>query len=130
MVRNYERNLSNLNKLNYTLGRWTGEGTSNSVPRVTTAATNNSVLSDYFVEDASFLRIQTLQLGYTIDKKFSQKIGINKFRVYTTVNNLYTFTKYRGFDPTANDGNPIGGGIDNGFYPQPKTFLLGVNLNF
>lgn len=130
MVRNYERTLSDINRLNYVLGRWTGEGTSNTVPRVTTGATNNNVLSDYFVEDASFLRIQNVQLGYTLDSKVSEKIGVSKFRIYTSVNNLYTFTKYRGFDPTASSGNPIGGGIDYGFYPSPRTFLLGLNINF
>ena len=130
MVRNYERTLSDVNRLNYVLGRWTGEGTSNTVPRVTTAATSNNVFSDYFVEDASFLRIQNIQLGYTISNKSSQKIGIDKMRIYTSVNNLYTFTKYRGFDPAASTGSPIGGGIDNGFYPTPRTFIVGLNLNF
>ena len=130
MVRNYERTLSDVNRLNYVLGRWTGEGTSNSVPRVTTAATNNNVLSDYFVEDASFLRIQNVQLGYTLKTKVSEKFGVNKFRVYASVNNLYTFTKYRGFDAAASSGNPIGGGIDYGFYPTPRTYLLGINVNF
>ena len=130
MVRNYERTLANVNKLNYVLDRWTGEGTSNTVPRVTTAATNNNVLSSYFVEDASFLRIQNIQLGYTLDKTVSDKMGISKLRIYTSVNNLYTFTKYRGFDPAASDGNPLGGGIDYGFYPTPKTFMFGINVNF
>lgn len=130
MVRNYERTLSDINRLNYVLGRWTGEGTSNTVPRVTTGATNNNVLSDYFVEDASFLRIQNVQLGYTLDSKVSEKIGVSKFRIYTSVNNLYTFTKYRGFDAAASSGAPIGGGIDYGFYPSPRTFLLGLNINF
>ncbi len=130
MVRNYERTLSDINRLNYVLGRWTGEGTSNSVPRVTTGATNNNVLSDYFVEDASFLRIQNIQLGYTLNSKVSEKIGVSKFRIYTSVNNIYTFTKYRGFDAAASSGNPIGGGIDYGFYPSPRTFLLGLNINF
>ena len=130
MVRNYERTLSDVNKLNYVLGRWTGEGTSNTVPRVTTAATSNNVFSDYFVEDASFLRIQNVQIGYTISNKSSQKIGIDKMRIYTSVSNLYTFTKYRGFDPSASSGSPIGGGIDNGFYPTPRTFIVGLNLNF
>ena len=130
MVRNYERTLANVNKLNYTLGRWTGEGSTNSQPRVTTGATNNNLFSSYFVEDASFLRIQNITLGYTINSKFSQKIGISKFRVYSSVNNLYTFTKYRGFDPAASDGSPIGGGIDFGFYPTPRVYIVGVNLNF
>ena len=130
MVRNYERTLANVNKLNYVLDRWTGEGSSNSVPRVTTGATNNNVFSSYFVEDASFLRIQNIQLGYTLDKTVSEKMGISKLRLYTSVNNLYTFTKYRGFDPAASDGNPVGGGIDYGFYPTPKTYMLGLNVNF
>ena len=130
MVRNYERTLANVNKLNYVLDRWTGEGSSNSVPRVTTGATNNNVFSSYFVEDASFLRIQNIQLGYTLDKTISEKMGISKLRLYTSVNNLYTFTKYRGFDPAASDGNPVGGGIDYGFYPTPKTYMLGLNVNF
>lgn len=130
MIRNYERTLSDVNRLDYVLDRWTGEGTSNSVPRVTTAATNNNVLSDYFVEDASFLRIQNIQLGYNFSQGIIQKIGLSKLRLYSSVNNVYTFTKYRGFDPAATNGSPIGGGIDYGFYPSPRTFILGINANF
>ncbi|SEA75095.1 TonB-linked outer membrane protein, SusC/RagA family [Flavobacterium gillisiae] len=130
MVRNYERTLSDANRLNYVLDRWTGEGTSNSVPRVTTGATANNVFSDYFVEDASYLRIQNIQLGYTLNPEVSEIVKITKLRLYAGVNNLYTFTKYKGFDPGASNGNPIGGGIDYGFYPVPRTFLLGLNINF
>jgi hypothetical protein len=130
MVRNYERTLSDANRLNYVLDRWTGEGTSNSVPRVTTGATANNVFSDYFVEDASYLRIQNIQLGYTLNPEVSEMVKITKLRLYAGVNNLYTFTKYKGFDPGASNGNPIGGGIDYGFYPVPRTFLLGLNINF
>ncbi|KIA98819.1 membrane protein [Flavobacterium sp. KMS] len=139
MVRNYERTLTDVNKSNYVLGRWTGEGTSNTVPRVTTGATNNTLFSDYYVEDASFLRIQNVQLGYTLNKAFSDKIGISKLRLYMGVNNLYTFTKYRGFDPAALSGplnadnvsqSSVGSGIDNGFYPTPRIYTMGLNLNF
>jgi TonB-linked SusC/RagA family outer membrane protein len=130
MVRNYERTLTDVNRLDYVLDRWTGEGTSNSVPRVTTSATSNNVFSDYFVEDASFIRIQNVQLGYNVDPTYFTKAGISKFRVYTGVNNLYTFTKYKGYDPGASNGAPIGGGIDYGFYPIPRTYLLGLNVNF
>lgn len=130
MVRNYERTLPDANRMNYVLDRWTGEGSSNSVPRVTTAATANNVFSDYFVEDASYLRIQNIQIGYSLDTNFCQKIGISKFRIYTGVNNLYTFTKYKGFDPGASNGAPIGGGIDYGFYPIPRTYMMGLNINF
>lgn len=130
MIRNYERTLSDANRLTYVLDRWTGEGTSNSVPRVTTGATANTVFSDYFVEDASYLRIQNIQIGYTLNPTLSEKVKISKLRLYAGVNNLYTFTKYRGFDPGASNGNPIGGGIDYGFYPIPRTYLLGLNINF
>ena len=130
MVRNYERNLTDVNRLNYVLDRWTGEGSTNTTPRVTTSATGNSTFSSYFVEDASYLRIQNMQLGYSIDSKVSEKVGITKLRLYAGVNNLYTFTKYKGFDPGASNGAPIGGGIDYGFYPIPRTYLLGLNINF
>lgn len=130
MVRNYERTLSDVNRLNYVLDRWTGEGTSNTVPRVTTAATSNNVFSDYFVEDASFVRIQNIQLGYSLPSQVLDKLGMSKIRLYTAVNNLHTFTKYRGYDPGASNGAPIGGGIDYGFYPIPRTYILGLNLNF
>lgn len=130
MVRNYERTLSDANRLDYVLDRWTGEGTSNSVPRVTTGATSNNVFSDYFVEDASYIRIQNIQLGYSIPTQFIEKVGLSKVRLYAAVNNLYTFTKYKGFDPGASNGAPIGGGIDYGFYPVPKTYMFGLNVNF
>lgn len=130
MIRNYERAQTDVNRMNYTLDRWHGEGTSNTVPRVTTGATSNNLFSDYFVEDASYFRIQNVQLGYTLNPEFTQKAWISKLRIYAGVNNLYTFTKYRGYDPGASSGNPLGSGIDFGFYPVPRTYLFGVNLNF
>lgn len=130
MVRNYERTLSDANRLNYVLDRWTGEGSTNSTPRVTTGATANNVFSEYFVEDASYFRIQNIQLGYSLAPSVAQKAGITKLRLYAGVNNLYTFTKYKGFDPGASSGAPIGGGIDYGFYPIPRTYLMGLNINF
>ncbi|MGN7809345.1 SusC/RagA family TonB-linked outer membrane protein [Flavobacterium johnsoniae] len=130
MVRNYERTLSDANRINYVLDRWTGPGTSNSTPRVTTGATSNNVFSNYFVEDASYVRIQNVQLGYTLNPEISKRAGVSKLRLYAGVNNLYTFTKYKGFDPGASNGAPIGGGIDYGFYPIPRTYLMGLNINF
>jgi hypothetical protein len=55
---------------------------------------------------------------------------MDKLRVYTSVNNLHTFTKYSGYDPSASSGDPIGGGIDRGFYPIATTYMLGLNLSF
>ncbi|KUJ59949.1 SusC/RagA family TonB-linked outer membrane protein [Flavobacteriaceae bacterium CRH] len=139
MVRNYERVLSDVNRTDAVLDRWTGPGTSNSTPRVTTGATSNNNFSSFYVEDASYVRIQNVQIGYTLNPKVSQKAGLTKLRLYAGVNNLYTFTKYKGFDPGASFGpqnpdgvsqSPIGAGIDYGFYPVPRTYLLGININF
>ena len=130
MVRNYESIADDANRLTYVLDRWTGEGTSSTVPRVTTGGNTNRLFSDYFVEDASFLRIQNIQLGYSLKPEMIQKAGISKVRLYVAANNLYTFTKYKGYDPGASNGRPIGGGIDDGFYPIPRTYMLGLNINF
>lgn len=128
IVRNYERALSDVNRLDYYLSRWTGPGTSNEVPRVTNAATSNGVLSDFYVEDASFARLQNLQLGYTLPLRLSSSRQAN-LRLYASANNLFTLSRYRGFDPAASNGSPIGGGIDLGFYPIPRIFIFGANLN-
>ena len=128
IVRNYERNQPLTNRSAYFLNRWTGEGSTDSFHRVTTGANSNGLFSDFYVEDASYLRIQNIQLGYTFNTDNSK--GIDKFRLYTSVNNAYTFTKYTGYDPSASTGEPIGGGIDQGFYPVPRTYMLGVNLKF
>lgn len=130
IVRNYERTQPDVNKLAYRMDRWTGAGTSDEVPRVTTASTTNNVFSDFYVEDGSFLRIQNIQLGYTIPQKWTERIQIDKARIYAGVNNVYTFTNYMGFDPAASTGAPVGGGIDYGFYPAPRIYMFGLNLNF
>lgn len=130
IVRNYERNQPLVNRSVYTIDRWTGAGTSTTEPRLTTGATSNALFSDYFVEDGSFARIQNAQIGYTFSDEVMDKFGADKLRVYVSGQNLYTFTKYRGYDPSASSGDPIGAGIDPGFYPVPRTFLLGINLKF
>ena len=129
IVRNYERNQQLVNKPNFYLNRWTGEGTSNSAPRVTIGPSANTVFSDFYVEDGSFVRLQNAQLGYTFSNN-SDDSKFKSFRIYISGNNLFTLTKYSGYDPTAGTGAPIGGGIDQGFYPSASTYLLGVNLKF
>lgn len=129
IVRNYERSQPNVNRLSYTLDRWTGPGTSNEVPRVTTAATANNVFSQYYVEDGSYLRLQRISLGYTIPESITSKIRIKEIKFFVAINNLFTITKYKGYDPGASSGSPIGGGFDSGFYPAAKVFWFGFNLN-
>ncbi len=129
IVRNYERSQPNVNRLSTTLERWTGPGTSNTVPRVTTAATANNIFSEYYVEDGSYLRLQRISLGYKIPESITQKIHVKNVRFYVAVNNLFTLTKYTGFDPAASNGSPIGSGFDSGFYPASRTYWFGFNIN-
>ncbi|WP_308991664.1 TonB-dependent receptor [Mariniflexile litorale] len=128
IARNYERGQQLTNRTNSYLARWTGEGTSNSFPRVSNGATPNNLFSDFYVEDGSFVRLQNVQLGYTFSDKAFENSRISKLRLYVSASNLFTLTKYKGYDPTTSSGSPIGGGIDQGFYPSAKTFLLGINL--
>lgn len=130
MVRNYERSQPNVNRHSFYLDRWHGEGTGNTVPRVTTGATTNNLFSSFFVEDASFLRMQNIQLGYTLPKEFLDKVGLEKVRVYGSVNNAFTLIDYKGYDPSASTGQAIGGGIDYGFYPLSRQYLFGLNITF
>lgn len=129
IVRNYERNQQLVNKPIWYLNRWTGESSTNTEPRVSIGATSNTVFSDYYVEDGSFIRLQNAQLGYTF-KNNTTDSKLTNCRVYISGSNLFTLTKYNGYDPTAGNGAPIGGGIDQGFYPSARTFLLGVNVKF
>ncbi|MGY8910325.1 MAG: SusC/RagA family TonB-linked outer membrane protein, partial [Flavobacteriales bacterium] len=114
----------------YYLDRWTGAGTSDSFPRVTTGATSNNLFSDFYVEDGSFLRLQSVQLGYSVGQNLLDRLEFDKVRFFVSATNLFTLSNYKGYDPTTSNGSPIGGGIDQGFYPSPKTFLLGINVNF
>lgn len=130
IVRNYERFNPLTNRSVYALDRWTGPGTSNDTPIATTAANSNILFSDFFVEDGSFLRMQNMQIGYTVPSEKLEEKKIDGLRLYFSVNNAFTLTKYKGFDPTASSGAPIGGGIDIGFYPTPRVYQLGLNLKF
>jgi TonB-dependent starch-binding outer membrane protein SusC len=130
IVRNYERNQQLVNKPIWYLNRWTGSGSTNTDPRQTIGANTNTVFSDYYVEDGSFIRLQNVQLGYTFSNNDLENSMFEKCRIYISASNLFTLTEYQGYDPTAGTGAPIGGGIDQGIYPSASTFLLGVNVKF
>lgn len=114
------------------LNRWTGPGTSNSEPRVNLSDPNqNARVSDRFVENGSYLRLKNVQLGYSLPKKWLQKIGFEKFRVYGSAQNLFTFTRYTGMDPEIGAyGGALEAGVDRGFYPQARVLLGGINVVF
>ncbi len=117
---------------NYTteiLNRWHGEGTSQTIPRVT--ETNvNYLFSDIFIKDGDFLRISNITLGYDFSNLIRFEY-LNQFRLYTSVQNAFTFTNYNGMDPEIGYGVENGSaGVDLGYYPRPRTILMGVNIKF
>jgi len=128
LVRNYARNLPLTNRTAYSKERWNGEGTSNDVPRLTTGATDNNLFSDFFVEDGSYLRIKTIQVGYTVPNYGSKSIGLERVRIYGSVSNPFLFTRYQGYDPNISSGSPLDSGIDVGFYPQARTYIAGIKI--
>jgi len=104
-------------------------------PRPTIADPNdNDRLSDRYVEDGSYLRIKNITLGYTFPKSLLSKAKIDNIRVYMNIQNLYTFTKYMGYDPevgaSTQDSSGLTFGVDNGRYPSPMTCSFGVNITF
>ena len=129
---------------NYAPGTLLFEGnTDTDLPRLDGKSENVNLarVSDFFVEDGSYLRLKNIQLGYTIPVSFSSKIGIEKFRIFVGAKNLLTFTRYSGWDPEF-DSSPVVDyasgkkdmleqGIDRvSNYPQNRMFLVGVNLQF
>ena len=113
----------------YMLGRWTGEGTSNKLPRFVRGDNVNWQMSDLYVQDGSYLRLKNIQLGYTLPEFLTKKILISQLRLYVAAENLLTLTNYRGFDPEISSGG-TSLGVDYGVYPQARTFLFGINLKF
>ena len=114
-----------------TANRWTGPGTSNTIPRMSTKRNNlNYRTSDMFIEDGSFLRLKNISLGYTFNEGFTKKLGIGRTRFYVSGQNVLTFTKYKGLDPELGyiDGNKQLN-VDYAQYPQARTWTLGLNVS-
>ena len=111
------------------LGRWTGPGTSNRIPRVTEEGTNFAQFSDLYVYDGSFLRINTISLGYDF-ARIVKKSYLSKVRLYASVLNAFTFTNYNGMDPEIGHNEGFSTGVDVGYYPRPRTLLVGANIRF
>jgi hypothetical protein len=118
---NYSRNVWD--------NRWTGPGSTNKMPRLNTSDPNNNMRSsDYYVEDGSYLRVRNIQLAYRIPGKL---LKLRNARVYVSVQNALTFTKYSGFDPeigTNRANEPLYVGIDETNYPLPRIYTVGINL--
>ena len=126
--------------MNYTtdiLKRWHGEGTSNSVPRLSVGGENNQWVSTYYMQNADYFKLQNITIGYDFARQF--KTPFQQLRLYIQAQNLCTITKYKGVDPEigSNGGIEYNGsgagwirGIDTGLYPSARTFVVGVTVKF
>lgn len=119
-----------VNLPSWMLNRWTGEGTSNRIPRYVIGDGYNWQSSDLYVYDGSFCRLKNMQLGYTIPQNLTRRIGVQKFRAFVAVENLATWTKYHGYDPEISSGSEKSSGVDFGVYPQARTWTIGFNIEF
>ncbi|WP_348814029.1 SusC/RagA family TonB-linked outer membrane protein [Flavobacterium maritimum] len=110
--------------------RWTTTNPSNEIPRASSSPLG--IVSERYVEDASFLRLKLVTLGYTFPKSLSSKIGTKSIKLYVSAENLITWTKYTGYDPEVSsyEQNNLYPGIDFGAYPNSKTFITGLNVTF
>ncbi len=111
------------NSLSYWIDRWTPTNPSTKLPRI--GGANNAVLSSFYIEDASYLRMRNLELGYTLPTTFTKKYGVSKFRIYAGAQNLLTFTKMKNFDPER-----ARGGNTDQLTPLYKVYTVGLNLKF
>jgi TonB-linked SusC/RagA family outer membrane protein len=110
--------------------RWTPTNPSNDIPRATSAP--SSVVTDKLVEDASYLRLKNVTLGYSLPKSLISRANIERIRLFVTGQNLFTLTPYSGYDPEANtyEQNSLYQGIDFGAYPSSRSWLAGIELTF
>jgi hypothetical protein len=113
------------------LDRWERPGMITYMPRATQSK-QNLLSSTRFVEDGSYLRLKTLTFSYNVSGSLMKKLGITRFQPYLTAQNLLTLTKYKGFDPEVNQygGDPTQQGVDYGTYPQSKSYIIGINVEF
>lgn len=109
------------NVLTYWMNRWTPENPSTNLPRV--GGQNNAIVSSFYIQDASYLRLKNIELGYSLPEAVTKKISINKFRVFVGAQNLFTFTGLENFDPEGASGNQ-----SNRNAPLYKTITFGINL--
>jgi len=120
------------NQLTSVMDRYTEANPNGKLPRFTRDNTNNTYMSDRYVEDGSYLRIQNISLGYRIPKSIVEKVKVTNARVYVSVQNLKTFTSYSGYDPEIGAFNNSIKlmNVDAGHYPNPRTFTIGANVEF
>jgi TonB-dependent starch-binding outer membrane protein SusC len=134
-TRRYTEGMDNIfmNQTKRVVNSWTSDNTATLVPRNALGDPNdNRRTSDRFIEDGSYVRIQNITFGYTFPSAVLSKMKLRNLKIYTSLQNLYTFTKYTGFDPELGsyDQNARLSNVDNGHYPNPRTYTVGVNVEF
>ncbi len=113
------------------LDRWTGEGTSNTIPRVTIAGQNFETLSSLYVEDASYVRLRNVTLGYRFATELTDRLRMQSLRIYVNGTNLVTSQQYTGYNPEIYNSSVFDNGIDRGdIYPIARTITAGIDITF
>lgn len=108
---------------------WTQQNPTNEYPDVISKNATAAMMSDYYVEDASYLRLRNVSLSYNLPKKMVNKLGFKTLRVYATANNLHVWTKYSSFDPDVSYNDPLLPGLERLAYPRARSFLLGLKVS-
>lgn len=110
--------------------RWTVDNPNGTVPRSNANNMDKYITSDAMVYDGSYFKIKQIQLGYTLPKSWLNKVYIGNMRLYCSLDDFFTFTKYPGFDPESSSNATSGMGIDKGGYPTSKKVVFGINVEF
>ncbi len=122
----FRQDIESANYPTWVLDRWTGPNTSNKVPTI--GDSKNWVVSDLYIQDGSYLRLKNITLGYTLPRQLTQRFSVNRLRVFVRAENLFTWTKYWGFDPEIGTSS-TSLGVDYGVYPQARTWTIGCNIS-
>lgn len=120
-----DKNRLNITK-EYWENRWTAENPTNKYPSI--VASGKTEASSYYVEDASFIRLKTVNIGYNLEDKVCKKLKISNLRFFASADNVFTFSSYSGFDPEVQSSDKLMTGVDNVSYPRARTFNFGINL--
>lgn len=129
-INKFDRQASNKLKEVFYDNRWTPQNPTGTVPRANASNMDKYQFSDAMVYDGSFFKIKQIQIGYSFPKQWLSKICIGNLRVYCSLDDYFTFTKYPGFDPEAATNATSGMGIDKGSYPGSKKVVFGLNIEF
>ncbi|WP_205941064.1 TonB-dependent receptor [Albibacterium indicum] len=109
---------------------WSPTNPSNEQFAINATNTNNLQISDWLVEDGSYMRLKNIQVGYSLPQSVVTKAGINRVRFWAGAYNLLTITNYTGLDPEIGSSSPLSSGVDQGYYPLAKSFMFGINATF